>query len=36
MHASGEVREDLLDEKGIYNERLGRYTHRFHSIRNIT
>lgn len=36
LHASGEVREDLLDEKGIYNERLGRYTHRFHSIRNIT
>jgi gamma-D-glutamyl-L-lysine dipeptidyl-peptidase len=36
IHASGEVREDLLDEKGIYHETLGRYTHTLHSIRSIT
>jgi len=35
IHASGEVREDMLDERGIFHEGLNRYTHRLHSIRSI-
>ena len=35
IHASGQVREDMLDERGIFHETENRYTHRLHSIRNI-
>jgi gamma-D-glutamyl-L-lysine dipeptidyl-peptidase len=35
IHCSGFVRTDLLDEKGIYNEEKGAYTHLLHSIRRI-
>lgn len=33
VHASGCVRVDVLDGKGIYNEKEGRYTHLLHSVR---
>jgi hypothetical protein len=35
IHASGQVRIDLLDEQGIYNEELKKYTHTFHSFKRI-
>ena len=35
IHASKRVRIDSLDEKGIYNEELKKYTHRFECIRRI-
>lgn len=35
IHASKQVRIDHLDQKGLYNESLGQYTHSFHSIRRI-
>ncbi|MBU6324805.1 MAG: C40 family peptidase [Bacteroidetes bacterium] len=35
IHASGAVREDMLDERGIFHEGLNRYSHRLHSIRSI-
>lgn len=35
IHASGKVRIDLLDEKGIFNEETKTYTHTFHSIKRI-
>jgi len=35
IHASKMVRIDILDEKGIYNEDLGKYTHELHSFRRI-
>jgi cell wall-associated NlpC family hydrolase len=35
IHASGQVREDMLDERGIFHETENRYTHRLHSIRSI-
>ena len=35
IHASGYVRIDCLDEKGIYNETKKIYTHRLHSIRRL-
>jgi hypothetical protein len=35
IHASGQVRIDLLDHEGIYNEDIKRYTHRLNFIRRI-
>ncbi len=35
IHASGKVRIDTLDEKGIYNEDIELYTHKLHSIRRV-
>lgn len=35
IHCSGMVRIDKLDEKGIFNQQLCRYTHRLHSMRRI-
>jgi cell wall-associated NlpC family hydrolase len=32
IHASGKVKIDSFDEKGIYSEESKRYTHNFHSI----
>ena len=35
IHASGQVRIDTLDTRGILVERTGQYSHRIHSIRRI-
>lgn len=35
IHASGCVRIDRIDEKGIFNEEIGQYTHRLAAIRRI-
>jgi hypothetical protein len=35
IHASGKVRIDRVDEKGIFNEEIGKYTHKLHSIKNL-
>lgn len=35
IHASGHVRIDKFDEKGIYRKDLEKYTHNFHSIKRI-
>lgn len=35
IHASGSVHIDRIDENGIYSERLGKYTHKLHSLRRI-
>jgi cell wall-associated NlpC family hydrolase len=35
IHCSGKVRIDRLDEKGIFNQQTGAYTHRLHSVRRI-
>lgn len=35
IHASGKVKIDMMDDKGIYSEELSRYTHNLHSIRRI-
>lgn len=35
IHASGKVRIDKLDEKGIYNEETQMYTHQLHSIKRV-
>lgn len=35
VHASGQVRVDCLDVRGIYNPATERYTHRLHSIRRM-
>ena len=35
IHASGKVRIDSIDEKGIYNKDLSEYTHRLHSLRSL-
>lgn len=35
VHASGQVRIDTLDTRGILVERTGQYSHRLHSIRRI-
>ena len=32
IHAAGKVRIDSLDEKGIYNNQAGKYTHKLHSV----
>ena len=36
IHASGTVRIDRIDQQGIFNERLGRYTHKLRVIKRIT
>jgi hypothetical protein len=36
IHASGKVRIDSLDEKGIWNREQGKRTHELHSVRRIT
>jgi len=35
IHASGHVRIDRFNEKGIFNEAENRYTHRLHSIKRV-
>ncbi len=35
IHASGRVRIDRIDEKGIFNEKTYKYTHRLVTIKNI-
>ncbi|WP_255547539.1 C40 family peptidase [Mucilaginibacter sp. dw_454] len=35
IHASGKVKIDLIDEKGIYSEEQSRYTHKLASIKRI-
>lgn len=35
IHASGQVRIDKIDSKGIFNEDIGEYTHTLNSIRRI-
>jgi hypothetical protein len=35
LHASGEVRLDKLDEKGIFNFDLKAYTHLLHSVKRV-
>ena len=35
IHASGQVRIDTLDSRGILNVDTGQYTHRLHSLRRI-
>lgn len=35
VHASGQVRIDTLDARGILVERTGQYSHRLHSIRRM-
>jgi gamma-D-glutamyl-L-lysine dipeptidyl-peptidase len=35
IHASGMVRTDRLDQKGIYNDSLGIYTHRLQVIKSL-
>ena len=35
VHASGQVRIDTLDTRGILVERTGQYSHRLHSIRRM-
>lgn len=35
LHASGSVRVDTLDGRGIYNNDLKKYTHSLHSIKRI-
>jgi cell wall-associated NlpC family hydrolase len=35
IHASGKVKIDLIDQKGIYSEEQGRYTHKLASIKRF-
>lgn len=35
VHASGQVRIDRIDSRGIFNADLGQYTHQLHSIRHV-
>ena len=35
IHASGQVRIDTLDSKGIFNEKTGCYTHTLHCLRRV-
>lgn len=35
VHASGQVRIDVLDSKGIYNEKAHAYSHALHSVRRV-
>ena len=35
IHASGKVRIDKIDDKGIFNEEINAYSHRLISIRNV-
>jgi len=36
IHASGKVKIDTIDEKGIYSEDLKRYTHKLNAIRRVS
>ena len=36
IHASGQVRVDRIDSRGIFREKEGDYTHSLHSIRRIS
>ncbi len=36
IHCSGWVRVDRLDEKGIFNQERGVYTHRLKEVRRVT
>jgi len=36
IHASGKVKIDTLDDKGIYSEEMKRYTHKLHSVKRHT
>ena len=35
VHSSGCVRIDVIDSKGIYNEKTHEYSHAFHSVRRV-
>jgi len=35
IHASGQVRIDKIDHQGIFNEELGKYTHRLRLVKKI-
>lgn len=35
VHSSGCVRIDVIDSKGIYNEKTHEYSHAFHSVRRM-
>lgn len=35
IHASGKVRVDLIDQQGIYNKELKRYTHRLRVVKRM-
>lgn len=35
IHASGKVRKDTFDQQGIFNNRLGKYTHSFRIIKRL-
>lgn len=35
VHASGWVREDHIDQQGIFNQELGKYTHKLCAIRRV-
>jgi len=35
IHASGRVKIDKIDEKGIYSEELKRYTHKLRTVRRV-
>jgi cell wall-associated NlpC family hydrolase len=35
IHASGEVRIDTIDEKGIYHSQKEKYTHKLYSIKRV-
>ncbi len=35
IHASGKVRIDLIDNQGIYNAEIGRYTHQLRMIKRL-
>lgn len=34
IHASGKVRVDMIDHQGIFNEKLGKYTHKLRLIKS--
>lgn len=36
MHASGKVRTDIIDNQGIYNEEMKRYTHKLRIIKRFS
>lgn len=35
LHASGKVRVDSIDHLGIYNEKLGKYTHKLRVVKRV-
>ena len=35
IHASGKVRVDLIDQQGIYNRELRRYTHKLRIVKRM-